>query len=196
MKRTERSPLILFSLILGPLLFGTFTQQANAESRLTINPTSVNFGSVPVNTLSSSQAITLLNTSNRNMEILQAASSVPQFAVSGPTLPVSVAPGQGVSFLVVFTPNAAVKFSGSINFSIQGRDASRKVSVSGTGLAPPSPPQGPVPPGSPANFVLSGSGWLRPLSSLPAPFRSALRAPSAAAAPFKPLRCQTREMLQ
>ncbi len=79
------------------------------------------------------------------MEILQAASSIPQFAISGPTLPVSVAPGQGVSFLVVFTPNAAVKFSGSINFSIQGRDGSRKVSVSGTGLAqiPASP--GPVP---------------------------------------------------
>jgi hypothetical protein len=145
MKRTERSPLILFSLILGPLLFGTFTHQANAESRLSINPISVNFGSVPVNTLSSSQAITLLNTSNRSMEILQTASSVAQFAVSGPTLPVSVAPGHAVSFLVVFTPNAAVKYSGSINFSIQGRDGSRRVPVSGTGLASTPPPPSPVP---------------------------------------------------
>ncbi len=51
MKRTERSHLFLFSLILGPLLFGTFTQEATAESRLTANPTSVNFGSVPINTL-------------------------------------------------------------------------------------------------------------------------------------------------
>jgi hypothetical protein len=145
MMRTERSLLFLFSLFLGPLLCGTFSQQAAAESRLAVTPISVNFGSVPVNTLSSSQAITLLNTGNRNIEILQATSSVPQFAISGPTLPVSVAPGQGVSFLVVFTPNAAVKFSGSINFSIQGRDGSRRVPVSGTGLAPTPPPPGPVP---------------------------------------------------
>jgi hypothetical protein len=140
-----KSRFFLFSLILGPLLFGTFTQHALAESRLTASPISLNFGSVPLNTLSSSQAITLLNTGNRNVEILQAASSIPQFAISGPTLPVSVSPGQGVSFLVVFTPNAAVKFSGSINFSIQGRDASRKVPVSGTGLAQTPASPGPVP---------------------------------------------------
>jgi hypothetical protein len=142
MKRTQKSRVFLFSALLG-LLWGTFSQQAIAQSGLTANPTSLKFGSVAVNTLSSSQAITLVNTGNRSITIQQAATSIPQFAISGPTLPIAVAPGQTASFLVAFMPNAAVKFSGSIDFSLSHRDELRRVPVSGTGLATAQQPLGP-----------------------------------------------------
>ena len=141
MKRTQKFRVFLFSALLG-LLCGTFSQQATAQSGLTANPTSLKFGSVAVNTPSSSQAITLLNTGNRSITIEQAASNISQFAISGPTLPIAVTPGQTVSFLVVFMPNAAVRFSGSIDFSLNHREELRKIPVSGTGLATAQQPPG------------------------------------------------------
>jgi HYDIN/CFA65/VesB-like, Ig-like domain/Transmembrane protein 131-like N-terminal len=154
MKRNKR---FLFSLFCG-LLCSTFSQQASANAGLAVNPVSVNFGSLLVNTVSSPQTITLTNIGNQSITIQQAASSIPQFVVSGVALPATVAPGQTASFSVVFIPSAAGTFSGSINFSLNRTSGGLKlVPLSGTGLSTTQPTPAPISTASPAISLSSTS---------------------------------------
>ncbi len=106
-----------------------------------VNPSSLNFGAVNVGTTSTPGVVTVTNYGRHQMSILQASSNSPEFVLVSSALPVALASGQSMSFQVVFQPNSASSFSGSLSF-VPSRGGAFTVLVSGTGIAPPSsPPQ-------------------------------------------------------
>ena len=74
------------------------------------NPSSLNFGSVTINTASSPSVVTLTNYGKPKITIFQASSDLPEFILAGPALPVTLASGQSASFQVVFQADSVNNF--------------------------------------------------------------------------------------
>ena len=123
---------------LALLIGGAFSVSASYAG-MGVNPTSLNFGSVSVNTASSPTVVTLTNYGKHNLTIQQAFSNLPEFILTGPSLPVTLRNGERASFQVVFKPDSANSFSGSLSFATLS-GPSKTVLVSGTGAAPPPAP--------------------------------------------------------
>lgn len=105
------------------------------QAGLGVSPTSLSFGTTPVGTNSPAGTVTITNTSRQSVSIWQVSSSLSEFVVTGPTMPVTIGSRGSATFQVVFRPDAAVTFNGTIVFAT-GRwkgNASAVVSVSGTG---------------------------------------------------------------
>jgi len=101
-----------------------------------ISPNSLSFGSVTVNATSSAATVVVTNGGKQTVSILQISSSLPEFVVSGPSVPLTLGPHASASFQVVFRPDAAISYSGSIVFNTSPQNGNaRKVSVSGTGTS-------------------------------------------------------------
>ena len=160
MKSTRRSWLLvcLVALVMLLSLWGTNVQ---AHSAVSESPSSLSFGSVNVNALSSPQGFTVMNMGSQRITIESVASSSSQFKVTGPSLPLAVSPGQGVSFQVVFQPKSAGNFSGSINVNLNRYWRAKSVAVSGTGLTSAQNPPPPAP-----TYLLSASANSLNLGSL------------------------------
>jgi Abnormal spindle-like microcephaly-assoc'd, ASPM-SPD-2-Hydin len=121
---------------------------APAQASVELNPTSLSFGSVAVNTASPSASIVVTNNGKQTISIEEITSSLPEFVVSGISLPLSLGPQSTTSFSVVFQPAAAATYSGKIRITLSGRDRSAgTVSVTGTGIAA----------ATPATYLLSAS---------------------------------------
>lgn len=85
---------------------------------LALNPTSVDFGNQPVGAATSPASVTLTNNSaTRSFTIVNIYSTAGPFSVSGPSLPVTLLPGQNLTMLVTFTPQAAQSLSGQLGFT-------------------------------------------------------------------------------
>ena len=107
-----------------------------------VNPTSLSFGSVTVNATSSAATVVLTNYGRETVSILQVSSSLPEFIVASPALPITLRPHSSASVQVVFRPDAALTFDGSIVLRTGHRGGgSQTVSVSGTGTPAPSASQ-------------------------------------------------------
>ena len=107
------------------ILFMAGTSFASAAgATVTATPTSVNFGSVTINTSSSSATIVLKNTGSRSTNVQSSYRSLSQFIVTGPSLPYSLPSGQSVSFQVVFKPTSAAAISGKLSFRVGRRSYS------------------------------------------------------------------------
>jgi hypothetical protein len=160
MKSTRRSWLLvcLVALVMLRSLWGT---NAQAHSAVSESPSSLSFGSVSVNALSSPQGFTVMNIGSQRITIQSVASSSSQFKVTGPSLPLAVSPGQGVSFQVLFQPTSAGNFSGSINVYLNRYLRAKSVAVSGTGLTSAQNPPPPAP-----TYLLSASANSLNLGSL------------------------------
>ena len=105
-----------------------------------VSPTSWNFGSVGVKSLSSPAVVVLTNNGSRSVSIQQVSSGLAQFTVAGPSLPLTVQSKQSVSFQVFFQPNAASLFSANIVFTMGRRSGGTlAVPVAGTGVASTAP---------------------------------------------------------
>ncbi|HTA57608.1 MAG TPA: choice-of-anchor D domain-containing protein [Candidatus Baltobacteraceae bacterium] len=125
----------LVCLFVGIIVLGTVLFPSSARA-VGISPTTINFGSVTENTASTS---TLVVTNNsRNGETLNSVlSSLPQFAISGPALPLYLPAHASASFQVAFRPNSVATFSGSLTIATtQKGTQTATVAVSGTGMAP------------------------------------------------------------
>src|SRR6267154_592712 len=81
-----------------------------------VNPSSLNFGAVNVGTTSTPGVVTVTNYGRHQMSIVQASSNSPEFVLVSSALPVALASGQSMSFQVVFQPDSASSFSGSLSF--------------------------------------------------------------------------------
>src|SRR6266702_59392 len=105
------------------------------------NPSSLNFGSVTINTASSPSFVTLTNNGKPSITITQASSNSPEFILAGPALPVTLASGQSASFQVVFQPDSVNNFSGTLSFALSRTSGGMlTVPLSGIGIASaPSP---------------------------------------------------------
>jgi len=99
-----------------------------------IKPASLSFGSVTVNTSSSAATVVVANNGGQTVSILQVSSSLPQFIVISPLMPITLGPHGSASFQVVFQPDAAKTFTGSIVVSTSRMNGgTQSISVSGTG---------------------------------------------------------------
>lgn len=128
---------LLVCSFVGILLIGLFFFPVPAYAGVGATPSTINFGSVTVSTSSTAATITLTNTSHQAVSIQQVTSSLAQFAVLAPAMPLYLAPRSTLSFQVVFTPNAAGTFSGNIvvNPGRKGGGGPISIAVLGVGLS-------------------------------------------------------------
>ena len=129
----------LVYLLLGLFLFGATVFPVPVHAGVGVSPSALSFGSVTVNTTSSAATVVVTNNAGQTVSILQVSSGLPQFVVIVPALPITLSPHASASFQVMFQPDAAVTFSGSIVLSTTRKGGgAQTVSVSGTGT-PTSP---------------------------------------------------------
>jgi len=144
MRATLLVCLLVVSPVLALILFPT-PVLASVE----VSPTSLPFGSVTVNTNSTSATVSITNSGRQSFSVYQISSNRPEFVVSGVTLPFTVHAHSSVSFHVTFRPDAAATYTGSVFVKAQVHNGSRTIAVSGTGIASSVPP--------PATYLLSPS---------------------------------------
>jgi Abnormal spindle-like microcephaly-assoc'd, ASPM-SPD-2-Hydin len=133
---------------LGLLLAGSGFLAIPVHAGVGVNPTSLSFGSVTVNTTSQAATVVLTN-GGGPVSIQQISSSLPEFVVISPAMPINLGPHGSASIQVVFRPDAALTFSGTIVLQTN-RKNSATISISGTGTtaAPTSSPSYLLSPGA------------------------------------------------
>ena len=104
-----------------------------APATLTANPTSLTFTNVQVGQ-NSTQTETVTNTGGSNAQITQVTASGTGFSVSGITLPVTLAPGQGTSFSVTFAPQSAGNFTGNVAVISNASNSNLSVPLTGSAV--------------------------------------------------------------
>jgi hypothetical protein len=129
----------LVCLSLGLLFVSSVFLAMPIQAGVGAKPTSLSFGSVSVNTSSAAATVVVTNNGGQTVSILQVSSSLPEFIVISPAMPITLGPHGSTSFQVVFQPDAAMTFSGSIVFSTSRTNGgTQSISVSGTGTTAPS----------------------------------------------------------
>jgi hypothetical protein len=114
MKRTRT---YIFYLRLVPLIATTcFICWTTAYADVTVTPSALDFGTAVVNNNAAPLLVTLSNNGPRSVMIVSASSSLSEFVMTGPTMPIVLADGESVTFLVNFRPDAAQIFSGTLTF--------------------------------------------------------------------------------
>ncbi len=99
---------------------------------LTVNPTSLSFGSVAVNG-SANLNVTLTNSGKAALTITKATATGTGFALPGATLPISLAPGISQKLQVQFAPKAAGASYGALTITSNDPASLATVPLSGTG---------------------------------------------------------------
>jgi hypothetical protein len=129
---------LLLVVVLFPAIFlsgcvGSVTgkSQPNATLSFALSPASLNFGKVAMGQ-KTSQTVTVTNTGNAAVSIQQATLSNSQFALSGITLPMSMAVGQGASFSVWLNGTTAGSVSGTLTLQGDVGTTPAVVSLAGT----------------------------------------------------------------
>jgi hypothetical protein len=109
-------------------------QQTDSTGSLGVNPLSVDFGSVPVD---SNKTLTVAATNNGTTDITVSsiAFSAPQFSLSKPTVPVTIAAGQSATLSVTFAPTAVGGITGSATITSDASNTSVSVALQGTGVS-------------------------------------------------------------
>ena len=103
-----------------------------ANSTLTANPGSVNFGNVVVGS-TSTQTITLTNSGTVSVTVNQVSTTGAGFSTSGITAGQSIAAGGSASFTARFAPTAAGTASGNITLTTSAANPTVSIALSGTG---------------------------------------------------------------
>lgn len=111
----------------------TASQQPTTP-QLTLSSSSLNFGSVAVNS-SATQSLTLTSTGTAPLTVNAISLSGAAFKVVAGTLPVTLNPNQTLTVPVTFTPTAAGSASGQL--TIASNASAAVVSLSGTGASNP-----------------------------------------------------------
>jgi Abnormal spindle-like microcephaly-assoc'd, ASPM-SPD-2-Hydin len=107
------------------------TGTGTTAGQLTITPSLVNFGNVPVGT-TVTQPITMSATGS-SVTVSADASSSSQFVLNGASLPFTIPAGQGLSFNVAFTPQSSGTTSGSLSFTSNASISQTVESLTGDG---------------------------------------------------------------
>jgi len=105
-----------------------------AAGALSANPSSANFGNVAVGS-NQTLPVTVTNTGGASVTVSGAAATGTGFSATGPTPPITLSPGQGATFNVVFAPTATGAASGALTISSNASNATLSVPLSGTGVA-------------------------------------------------------------
>jgi hypothetical protein len=108
--------------------------KGSGAAQLSLSATALNFGNVLLNG-SGTQAVTLKNPSQTDIQITQVSVTGGAFTVSGLTAPVTVAAGQSVALQAKFAPTAAGAVSGAITVTSTSVNPVSSISLSGTGVS-------------------------------------------------------------
>jgi len=108
---------------------------ALAPGSLTVNPTSVAFGSLQVGSSQSHSAV-LTNSGGTSVTISQASVTGTGFGLSGLALPATLAAGQSTNLTVMFQPKSAASLSASITITSNAPNPTLTIPLSGTGTSP------------------------------------------------------------
>jgi hypothetical protein len=100
----------------GIVLLNILVYSEAAPAQLTVNPSSISFGSVPVSS-GAMQLLVLGNSGGSNLTVSQAAMTGSGFSLSGPALPLTLAAGQSASFSVTFAPQSSGTVNGSLSLT-------------------------------------------------------------------------------
>ncbi|HXN24756.1 MAG TPA: choice-of-anchor D domain-containing protein [Candidatus Dormibacteraeota bacterium] len=108
---------------------------ATPTPSISVAPSSIAFGTVAIGT-TNTQTVRVSNPGNANLVISQATVAGTAFSVSGPSVPVTIAPGQSMTFTVGFTPSAGGLVTGSLSLASNAPTTPLAIPLNGTGLAP------------------------------------------------------------
>lgn len=126
---------------------------------VSLNPTSLAFGSVTTGTSSGSQTVTLTNTGTASLTITSIALSganANQFSTNSNTCGASLAVNASCSIKVVFSPTAVASDTANLTFTTNASTSPNNVALTGAGVAPAQPSLSIAP--SPAAFGNQASG--------------------------------------
>lgn len=125
-------------VIAGGLLLLTGCQgvaegNGTVAGQLAVSPTGLSFGNVVVG--SSAALNGSLTASGASVTVSSASLSNSEFALSGISLPATLAAGQSTPFTVTFTPQASGATSASLSFSSNAANSPTVQTMTGTGTA-------------------------------------------------------------
>lgn len=100
-----------------------------------VTPGSLGFGSQQTGSTSAPQTITITNTGSSTLTVKSILSDNSAFKVSGPALPVSLAPSASLQASVTFSPASATTYSSWVSVYSNSKYSPNSVSVSGTGVS-------------------------------------------------------------
>lgn len=95
---------------------------------------SLNFGSIAPGS-NASLTLNATNTGTATVSIKNVVISTKYFAMTAPSLPISVAAGQTVALNMEFSPNGSGTFNATMTLASDASDASANVALSGTGAS-------------------------------------------------------------
>src|SRR5580704_9085337 len=99
--------------------------------QLLVSPENLNFQTVGVGQ-QATLTFHLKNTGETPLRIYGVSASKSEFQIAGPSLPVSVAPSEGIDFKIIFEPTAAGKTSALLEIR-SSAEAMQSYTVTGTG---------------------------------------------------------------
>lgn len=110
----------------------TNNDTASGTGQLSVNPTSLSFGSVSVGS-SSTFAVTLSNSSNSNVIISNVSLAGPGFDASGVPTGLILSPGNNATLNVTFSPASTGSVTGSVTISSDATNSPVAIPLSGSG---------------------------------------------------------------
>lgn len=133
------SPEILLRPIFGVLTIALFLFSATSgvsALSLDFSLTSLSFGSIPVGSTQTQYETISNNFHTSTVTISRVTASGEAFSLGGLTLPVTLPPGQSVTFAVTFTPQTSGTQVGEITVEANAwRTPTRSIALSGTGAS-------------------------------------------------------------
>jgi trimeric autotransporter adhesin len=106
----------------------------STPGKLTVAPSTLNFGSVDVG--SSTTQTLALGATNKNVIVSSAGSSNAQFTIPEATFPITINAGTTTNLSVVFSPTKGGTLSGQLTFVSNGSDSLAKEPLTGSGTVP------------------------------------------------------------
>jgi hypothetical protein len=110
------------------------TSTSTPTGALSASPSTLGFGSVSVGS-TSNQSLTITDSGTAAVTISQVSSSVAGLSITGVALPVSLNPGDSVTFTASFAPQVAGNASGSVSFTSAQLSTAFTVPMTGAGAA-------------------------------------------------------------
>jgi hypothetical protein len=120
------------------LFFVALSLAKDAAARIVTSSDSLSFGSVTVGT-SPTLGVTLTNFGFRRVTVSQATVTGAGFSISGLVLPLTLNPFDNATFNVEFAPAVGGSVTGTISITTNAWGPTIRISLSGTGVAQPTP---------------------------------------------------------
>ncbi len=115
--------------------FSSGKPAGGGNGQLAVNPTSESLGTVQVG--SSGAVSGTLNASGANVTVTAAGTNNSQFTIGGLSVPTVIPAGQGVPFIVTFSPRVAGVVSATLTFTSDAQSSTTTAAATGTGTSAP-----------------------------------------------------------